>query len=239
MTTSSHVLLQRLHEQNRAELIGRARARFPGDSATFLDLVSQYEALAPRLKGQFLSDHGLSGEDDSERSRGTSLSLAISAELGSLLRNLVLSHRPMRILELGSSYGVSTLYFADALRTLGRGTVIATERDAMKCARLRDHLAAAKVERYVELREGDAFETLEQLDGPFDIVFIDVWADLYLRLFQRVEPLLRPGSIVLADNMYTAGEAVQPFKRYLDAHPRISSTTLDFESGLEFAVVTG
>jgi predicted O-methyltransferase YrrM len=237
VTSTSHALLQRLHAQSRAETLDRARAQLPGDNVAFVDLVDQYEALAPRLRGQFLSDLGLSF-DDSSRSQGTSLSLAISAECGLFLHNLVLSHRPARILELGSSYGVSTLYFAEALRTLGHGTVVATEIDTRKCQCLREYLAHAGVLAYVDLREGDVFETVDQLAGSFDMVFIDTWADGYLPLFQRIERLLRPGSIVLADNMYTAQAEVQPFKRYLDAHPRLSSTTLDFESGLEFTVVT-
>jgi len=234
--STSQALLQRLHAQSRTETIDRVRTQFPGDSAAFADLVEQYEALAPRLRGQFLSDLGLS-IDDSARSQGTPLSLAISTECGLFLQNLVLSHRPARILELGSSYGVSTLYFAGALRTLGRGTIVATELDPHKCERLREHVADAGVQAYVDLREGDVFGTVDELDGSFDMVFMDIWADGYLPLFQKIERLLRPGSIVLADNMYTAQGAVQPFKRYLDAHARLSSTTLDFESGLEFTVV--
>ncbi|MDI9712550.1 class I SAM-dependent methyltransferase, partial [Acinetobacter baumannii] len=89
-----------------------------------------------------------------------------------------------RILELGSSCGVSTLYFADALRTLGRGVVIATEGDALKCARLRDHVETAGLEAYVDVREGDVFDTVAGLDGTVDMVFIDVWADAYLKLFK-------------------------------------------------------
>lgn len=234
--STNQALLQRLHAQSRTETIDRVRAQFPGDSAAFADLVEQYEGLAPRLRGQFLSDLGLS-IDDSARSQGTSLSLAISTECGLFLQNLVLSHRPVRILELGSSYGVSTLYFAMALRTLGRGTIVATELDPHKCKRLREHIADAGVQAYVDVRAGDVFDTVDELEGSFDMVFMDIWADGYLPLFRKIERLLRPGSIVLADNMYTAQAAVQPFKRYLDAHPRLSSTTLDFESGLEFTVV--
>lgn len=69
------------------------------------------------------------------------------------------------------------------------------------------------------------------------MVFIDVWASSYLSLFKQIERLLRPGSIVLADNMYTAEDAVRPYKHYLDGNPRFSTTTLDFESGVEFTVV--
>lgn len=236
MTPATTVLLQQLHEQSQTEVIARARAQFHGSNEEFLTLADEYETLAPRLRGRFLETLGLSSEDF-ESSQGTPLSLAVSAETGRFLGNLVLSHKPARILELGSSCGVSTLYFAEALRTLGSGRVVATEVDAVKCAQLRSHIRTAGVDAYVDLREGDVFQTVSGLDGTFDLVFVDVWANTYLNLFKQIERLLRPGSIVLADNMYTAEDAVQPYKRYLDDHPRFSTTTLDFESGIEFTVV--
>ncbi|KWK79676.1 SAM-dependent methyltransferase [Burkholderia ubonensis] len=236
MASSTIALLQRLHEESRTEIIARARAQFQGSDEAFLTLGDEYEALAPRLRGRFLDMLGLSTEDFAS-SESSPLSLAVSAETGRFLRNMVLSQQSARILELGSSCGVSTLYFADALRTLGRGVVVATERDARKCAHLRDHVKTAGLDAYVDMREGDVFETVAELDGTFDMVFIDVWADAYLKLFTHIERLLRPGSVVLADNMYTAEDAVRPYKHYLDDDPRFSTTTLAFESGVEFTVV--
>lgn len=236
MASTTIALLQRLHEESRTEIVARARAQFQGSNEDFLSLTEEYEAIAPRLRGRFLETFGLSS-DDFESLEGSPLSLAVSPETGGFLRNMVLSQRPARILELGSSCGVSTLYFAEALRTLGRGVVVATERDALKFARLRDHVRTAGLDAYVDMREGDVFETVAELDGTFDMVFIDVWADAYLKLFRQIERLLRPGSVVLADNMYTAEDAVRPYKHYLDNDPRFSTTTLDFESGVEFTVV--
>lgn len=236
MTPSTAALLRRLHDQSETEVIARAQAQLQGTREDFQELVDEYEMLAPRLRGRFLEALGLSTEDFAS-SAGTPLSLAVSADTGQFLRNMVLSHRPARILELGSSYGVSTLYFAEALRTLGRGTVVATELDAVKCSRLRSNVGAAGLGDYVDLREGDVFETIAALEGSFDMVFIDVWADTYLDVFRRIERVLRPGTVVLADNMYTAEDAVRPYKCYLDDNPRFSTTTLDFESGIEFTVV--
>ncbi|WP_027801784.1 O-methyltransferase [Paraburkholderia dilworthii] len=236
MASSSAVLLRQLHEQSQTEIIARAQAQFEGSSDEFLTLAEEYDTLAPRLRGRFLETLGLSSEDF-ESSQGTPLSLAVSAKTGRFLHNLVLSHKPARILELGSSCGVSTLYLAEALCTLGSGMVVATEFDAVKCAHLRANVKAAGVDAYVDLWEGDAFQTVSELECTFDMVFIDVWANTYLDLFKQTERLLRPGSIVLADNMYTAEDAVRPYKRYLDDNPRFSTTTLDFESGLEFTVV--
>ncbi|PQV50085.1 O-methyltransferase [Paraburkholderia sp. BL21I4N1] len=236
MTSTTTALLQRLHEQSLTEIMARARSQFHGSSEEFMALADEYDMLAPRLRGRFLESHGLTTEDF-ESSPGAALSLAISPAMGEFLRNMVLAHRPARILELGSSCGVSTLYLADALRRIGRGVVVATELDPGKCAQLRDHVRAAGVDAYVDLREGDVFQTVAELDGPFDMVFMDVWADAYLDLFRDIERLLRPGSIVLADNMYTAEDAVWYYKQYLEGNPRFSTTTLGFESGVEFTVV--
>jgi len=76
-----------------------------------------------------------------------------------------------------------------------------------------------------------------ELEGSFDLVFIDVWAERYLDLFRSIERLLQPGTVVLADNMFTAEDSLRSFKKYLDENPRYSTTTLEFESGLELAVV--
>ena len=85
--------------------------------------------------------------------------------------------------------------------------------------------------------EGDVFETAKNLQGPFDILFLDIWASDYLKMFEKVELLLAPGVVVLADNMFTVFEDVKPFHAYLAANPNISDTTLPFESGLEFGVI--
>ncbi|MDB6061753.1 MAG: SAM-dependent methyltransferase [Verrucomicrobiaceae bacterium] len=235
-TDQLHALLSELHEQSETQLLARARKQFPGSDAEFLSLARRYNDLAPRLRGKFLREHGLSSED-SDASQGTELSLSVSAQMGNFLRNMVLTHRPQRILELGSSYGVSTLYFADALNRLGNGTVVATELDPVKCTRINEHVSAMGLANQVELKAGDVFKTIAALDGVFDFVFIDIWASGYLDAFKNIERLLRPGSIVLADNMFTAEDAVKPFKHYVDNNPAFSSTTLDFESGVEFTVV--
>jgi predicted O-methyltransferase YrrM len=239
MTTASdtlQALLTKLHDESEAQTLARARAQYRGTDAEFSRLAEQYGSLAPRLRGQFLEAHGLSSEDVGG-SPSAELSLAVSAGMGSFLRNMALARRARRVLELGSSFGVSTLYFADALRLLGEGTVVATEFDRAKCARLRAHVEEAGLVPHVDLREGDVFRTTTELEGSFDLVFIDVWADRYLALFQKIEGLLRPGSVVLTDNMFTAGDSVRSFKHYLDGHPGLASTTLDFESGVEFTVV--
>ncbi len=222
--------LSHLHASSEAQTYAEARRQFAGSEAEFTALAQRYAELSPESKGKFLQSHGIAVQD-------AALSLAISPEMGEFLCNMVLSKAAKSILELGSSNGVSTLYFAEALRLRGAGKVVATELDESKCAALRQNIAAVGLSDFVDLRRGDVFATVKQLDGPFDIVFIDIWADGYLDIFQAIEGLLAPGSVVLADNMFTSAEAVRPFKEYLNAKPNICNTTLPFESGVEFAVV--
>lgn len=187
-------------------------------------------ALSPAEKGPFLKSNGISLRD-------STLSLAISSEMGEFLFNLTLCKKPQTILELGSSNGVSTLYFAEALRLLGGGKVVATELNETKCESLWSNIQALALTPFVDLRRGDVFTTTRDIHEKFDIVFIDIWASGYLDIFRQVEKLLNPGAIVLADNMFTSADEVQPFKAYLDANPDISNSTLNFESGIEFGIV--
>jgi predicted O-methyltransferase YrrM len=228
--------LHELHEENDRQVYARARKQFNGDEESFQQLALAYADLAPRKKGAFLRSHGLTTNDSNAMGQAN-LSLAISPQMGSFLTNIVLAKRPNSVLELGSSNGVSTLYFANALASLQNGSVVATENDPMKCANLRKYARRAGLEGLVDLREGDVFETLDALNGTFDIVFLDIWASDYLEAAKKLERLVAPGTVILADNMYTAEDEVRPFKDYLSAHSRISTTTLDFESGVEFAVV--
>jgi len=222
--------LSSLHKESDDEIYGKARAQFNGSDKAFSDLVKQYGTLAPIEKGLFLKTHGISVQD-------SALSLAISPEMGEFLFNLTLLKRPEAILELGSSRGVSTLYFAEALRILGKGKVVATEMDESKCNSLWGNVQSMGLASYVDLFRGDLFSTLATMDKSFDLVFIDIWASAYLEVFRKVEKMLKPGTIILADNMYTSSDEVLPFKNFLNNHPGISNMTLDFESGVEFGVV--
>ena len=122
-------LLQRLHEESRTEIVARARAQFQGSNEDFLSLAEEYDAIAPRLRGGFSKRSGCPAT--------TSIPRRQSAIVGRVAGNgrILAQHGALATTgqnpELGSSCGVSTLYFAEALRTLGRGVVVATERDAL------------------------------------------------------------------------------------------------------------
>jgi predicted O-methyltransferase YrrM len=127
--------------------------------------------------------------------------LPVSRETGTLLYMLTRSTGAKSILEFGTSYGVSTIYLAAGVRDNGGGRILTTEFEPSKAARAREHLTAAGLVDLVEIREGDALETLAQdLPTTLDLVLLDGAKGLYLDILDRIESHLRPGSLVLADD---------------------------------------
>lgn len=135
--------------------------------------------------------------------------LPVSRETGDLLYMLARSTRARTVLEFGTSFGVSTIFLAAALRDGGGGRVITTEFEASKATRARENLAEAGLLDLVEIREGDALETLSRdLPETLDLVLLDGAKALYADVLERVEARLRPGSLVLADDANRCPEFV-------------------------------
>jgi len=144
------------------------------------------------------------------------------------------------IVEFGTSFGISTIYLAAALKDSGGGRVISTELEPNKCKKARENLKQAGVAEYAEIREGDAMETLADLSEPVDLVLLDGWKDLYLPVLELIKPNLRPGSIILADNIFTFRKALRPYVEYMQSGENgFSSTTLDIADGFEYSVYLG
>jgi predicted O-methyltransferase YrrM len=106
-----------------------------------------------------------------------------------------------RVVEFGTSFGISTIYLALAVRDNGGGRVTGTELVPAKAAQARVHLAEAGLAEYVEIREGNALDTLRSLEGPVDFFLNDGFPRFALDVLRLVAPHLRAGAIVLADNV--------------------------------------
>ncbi|MEK6290416.1 MAG: class I SAM-dependent methyltransferase, partial [Paraburkholderia tropica] len=120
---------------------------------------------------------------------------------GTLLYMLARSCRARTIVEFGTSFGISTLHLAAALRDNGGGRLITSEFEPSKVARSREHLRAGGVLDLVEIREGDALETLAaDLPDSIDLLLLDGAKALYNDVLDRVERRLRPGALIVADN---------------------------------------
>lgn len=127
--------------------------------------------------------------------------LAVSRETGALLYMLARGAGARMIVEFGTSFGISTLHLASALRDNGGGRLIGSEFESSKIARARANLTAGGLLDLVDLREGDALQTLAtDLPDAVDLLLLDGAKSLYPEILALVEPRLRPGAFVVADN---------------------------------------
>jgi predicted O-methyltransferase YrrM len=127
--------------------------------------------------------------------------LPVSRETGRLLYMLARSIGAREIVEFGTSFGISTLHLAAAVRDNGGGRLITSEFEPSKLARAQTNLAAAGLAELVDFREGDALETLVSgLPDTVDLLLLDGAKALYPDILGRVEARLRPGALIIADN---------------------------------------
>ncbi|MEZ2331411.1 O-methyltransferase [Mesorhizobium sp. RCC_202] len=127
--------------------------------------------------------------------------LAVSPETGTLLYMLARSTGARIIVEFGTSFGISTLYLAAALRDNGGGRLITTEFEPSKVTRAKANLTEGGLIDLVEVREGDALETLAaDLPETIDLLLLDGAKALYPEILELGESRLRPGALVIADN---------------------------------------
>jgi predicted O-methyltransferase YrrM len=131
--------------------------------------------------------------------------LAISPTYGRFLYATARACKAKRIVEFGTSMGISTIYLAAALRDNGGGHLIGSELEPGKVARARANLDAAGLGDLVDIREGDALETLKDVGGEVDVLLIDGAFSLYLPVLKLVEPRLKPGALVFGENAFEQG----------------------------------
>ena len=158
---------------------------------------------------------------------------AIGPDTGRFLNTLVRSLDRPHVLELGTSFGYSGLWLADAARAAG-GRLTTMEFHAYKSEFARMKAVEAGLADHIDFRVGDAVSMIGALERNVDFVFVDLWKDLYLPCLEAVLPLLNPGAILIADNMLRpGGEDVRRYQQALRARPDMTSVLLPIGSGLE------
>lgn len=164
--------------------------------------------------------------------------LPVGREVGELLHALIRAHRPRRILELGTSYGYSTLFLADAAKAVG-AEVVTMELADYKQEHARSQLAEAGLADGVDFRCGDALELLAADAGPWDFVLLDIWKELYLPCFEAFYPKLSEEGVICADNIIepamSRGE-MRAYRAAVTARADLRSTLLPVGSGIELSV---
>ena len=127
--------------------------------------------------------------------------MSVSSEGGALLYLLARATGARTVVEYGTSFGVSTIHLASAVRDNGGGTVIGTELQHDKAVAAQRNFVEAGVSDLIDLRVGDALETLADVPEVVDLVLLDGWPDLALPVLRLLEPSLRPGSLILVDDV--------------------------------------
>jgi predicted O-methyltransferase YrrM len=201
-------LLDRLHAEARAK-----------DSESFEKFEKLSEAERVAVHGDYRKHYGLLRE----------AFIPVGPELGRLLYMLAVTAKAKTIVEFGTSFGISTIYLAAALRDNGGGKLITVEMEPTKSARAQKHLAEAGLAELVEFRVGDALELLRDLKAPVDFLLLDGAKPLYFRVLKLVEPHLRKGALVAADNINPRNK-IEDFTGYV-REPKNGYVSVDMPLG--------
>lgn len=144
-----------------------------------------------------------------------------------------------RVVEAGTSFGVSTTWLATAVRDNGGGLVIGTEIEPTKVAQANVHIEQAGLSQYVEIREGDLHETLKEgiADSSIDLVLLDIWTPVALPALELLKPRLRKGAVILVDNTSVSIYEYNDLKAYV-AKPEngFRTVTMPYKGGFEMMV---
>lgn len=217
------------HHPDVAAVLADLRKAAKGDARVFLrSLPAAALALATGKKPM-----------DAVNPRLASAYIPVAPEVGDLLYLTAKAIGARRVVEFGTSFGISTLYLGAAMRAVD-GRVIGSEIEPGKIAAARANIDRAGLSPWVEIRAGDAHETLADIETPVDLVLLDGWKELYLPVLELLKPKLRSGSVVMADNIHTFRRSLAPYVAHVrDPANAFESTTLSIGSGIEFSVFQG
>jgi predicted O-methyltransferase YrrM len=182
----------------------------------------------PRVQRVLAEMHSAADRDDPPllaQAKGRSMSeraamlseafIPVSPDAGRFLYALVRGAIPGTVLEFGTSFGISTIYMAAAIRDRGKGAVVTTELFDKKADRARAYIDEAGLLDLVDLRVGDALETLKGLERDVSVAFLDGSKELYLPVLKLIEPALQPGAFVVADDLDLFPGPLAPYLAYV------------------------
>ena len=192
-------------------------------------LDAQAQAVLDRLYAEDAAQRA-AGLPSSQRTRN------VDRETGEWLNLLIRATGAQRILEIGSSNAVSTILLADAARANG-GRVTGTELIPERAAAANRNLAEAGLADVATVLAGNAQDTIADLDGPFDLVFIDAEKDDYPAHLLAIVDRVRPGGLILADNVVS--HDVSAYQNLVRERDDLETVTIPLNRGIEFTLKRG
>jgi predicted O-methyltransferase YrrM len=179
-----------------APLLARLFAEAEASNAK---LRQMFGAMPPEERARRMADPNADYRQFYGRAR--ELYMAVEPETATLLYMLARATSARAIVEFGTSFGISTIHLAAALRDNGGGRLVGSELEQNKVVQARANLSAAGLADLVDVRAGDALETLaHDLPETIDLVLLDGHKPLYPRILDLVAPRLRAGACLVADN---------------------------------------
>ncbi len=177
-------------------------------------------------------------ENDARETARPRRMLNITPDTGRLLWILIRSTGASRILEVGTSNAFSTIWLADAARQTA-GHVTTLEMNPDKVALARANLARAGVDERVDIVVRPAADSLRDLAGPFDFIFLDADRPSYLTYLELVVPKLVTGGLLVADNVVSHASELQDYLARVKSHPALFSVTVPVGNGEEISLKLG
>ncbi|MDQ5842613.1 MAG: O-methyltransferase [Thermoproteota archaeon] len=165
--------------------------------------------------------------------------LAITYETGVFFSVLLKAIEARRILEVGTSVGFSTLWFAEAIGKHHGARIITIEMNPQKIEQALKNFKEARVDKMIEIKRGIALELLHRVKGKFDFVFLDADKENIIRYFDIVLPMVRTGGVIAADNMLYPDHfqpAMRKYARHIHAKPNTQSVTVPIGMGEEITL---
>jgi predicted O-methyltransferase YrrM len=211
-------LLDRLHAQSNAQ-----------DEET--------DAYYERREREGSLDYDNFCDDDMHRFLSDKM-VALDRDKAEFCYQLCRSLRATRVVEAGTSFGISTLYLAAAVRDnqVENGVVIGTEHEPDKVKIALENFRKAGLSDFIDLREGDLRQSLKDVGGPVDFMLVDIW-DVALPALELVSSSLRPGAIVACDNTTVDREEYRDYFEFVhDPRNRFRTMTVPFQGGFELTV---
>jgi predicted O-methyltransferase YrrM len=206
---------------------------FPALDPAVVAVLEQYhqrmEAERPRMRA--------AAEAGTFREIIDEMLLPVGPASGQVINLLAKSLKAPRILEIGTSYGYSGIWLAEAARATG-GRFVTMDLSAKKSAYARDMARMAGLDSFIDFQVGDAIELIGKLDGGVDFVLLDLWKDMYVPCLEAFYPKLKPGAIVVSDNMIEPPqehEAVMRFQKAVRSKPKMASVMVPVGSGIEIS----
>jgi predicted O-methyltransferase YrrM len=162
--------------------------------------------------------------------------IPVEPTTGKFLFSVCAPQSECAVLEIGAGRGYSTIWLAAAVRHL-EGRVLSLEREPSCIQDWRQNVADAGLEDRAELVEGDARETLSRIEDVFQVVFLDAANKFYEELFQLARGKLRPGALVIADDVVLHADQLAAYSKARQADRTLVSVTVPLDRGLELSVV--